>query len=216
MGEYATYSGKDIKIGTCEEMYYLRFDQRHKVQAKSGNVNPVLDAAALRFRFPWPDEDGEAPGAFEGDYERGLTVYEVKAPQDLEHASIQFSASQGYLCLLPCPESSAAATVDGKPLTIHRNGFRGAVNLVQQRWTGKHLAIILRCACGAKWRATPEEAQKVAASIVREAETKENSDRVRPASVGGPCGGAGDWLRKVAARVMAGYATATTVDGRTR
>ena len=31
MGEYASYLGERIKIGTCENMYYLRADQRHLV-----------------------------------------------------------------------------------------------------------------------------------------------------------------------------------------
>lgn len=36
MGEYATYKGQEIKIGTCEDCYYLRADQRHLAQvAKS-------------------------------------------------------------------------------------------------------------------------------------------------------------------------------------
>ena len=58
MGEYAKHKGEEIKIGTCENMYYLRFDQRHKVKALPGNVDPNgADAYALRFRFPWPNED---------------------------------------------------------------------------------------------------------------------------------------------------------------
>ena len=27
MGEYAKYAGERVKIGTCEDMYYLRDDQ---------------------------------------------------------------------------------------------------------------------------------------------------------------------------------------------
>src|SRR5437016_4579142 len=77
MGEYAQYGGQDVKIGTCEDMYYLRYDQRWQVQALDGNVNPVLDVAHLRFRFPWPDEDTIPPGAdgfHAKGYHRGLTV----------------------------------------------------------------------------------------------------------------------------------------------
>ncbi len=36
MGEYAIYRGERIKIGTCEDMYYLRPDQVHLVKRVSG------------------------------------------------------------------------------------------------------------------------------------------------------------------------------------
>lgn len=69
------YGNKQIKIGTCANMYYLRADQRHLVRAiLPHNVDPSGPyAEALRFRFPFPDEDGIAPGAFE-DYDRGVRV----------------------------------------------------------------------------------------------------------------------------------------------
>ena len=63
MGEYAKYNGQQIKIGTCESMYYLRADQAHLVQAMSGNVNPITDCESIRFRFPFPEEDGCKPGS---------------------------------------------------------------------------------------------------------------------------------------------------------
>lgn len=76
MGEYATRKsdGQEIKIGTCESMYYLRYEDRAKVRHLSGNVNPVKDAGELRFRLPFPDEDGIQPGEYE-DYNRGQRLY---------------------------------------------------------------------------------------------------------------------------------------------
>lgn len=164
MGEYAHYGDHKVKIGTCEEMYYLRYDQRTKVQPLSGNVDPVQDAAELRFRFPWPDEDGFAPGSsdfYDKGYERGITVYGLDAPLDLDHGTIQFTAPVGYNVCLPCPESvaysdyqGARKLIDSGPvIRVHRNGFRGAIQLVQQRYVpDQGLVPILRCACGAKWR----------------------------------------------------------------
>ena len=35
MGEYARFRGAEIKIGTCESMYYLRADQRHLIDGYS-------------------------------------------------------------------------------------------------------------------------------------------------------------------------------------
>jgi hypothetical protein len=75
-GEYAFYGGRRIKIGTGEEMYLLRAGEVHLLQPDPGSsVDPARDAARLLFRFPWPEEDGTAPG---GDRSRlfGLTLHE--------------------------------------------------------------------------------------------------------------------------------------------
>lgn len=76
MGEYAIRKSDnvEIKIGTCEEMYYLRFEDRFAVTHKPGNVDPVADAGELRFRLPFPDEDDLKPGEYQ-DYNRGLRLY---------------------------------------------------------------------------------------------------------------------------------------------
>ncbi len=41
MGEFARRlsDGAEVKIGTCEEMLYLRFDDRHKVCALPNSVD---------------------------------------------------------------------------------------------------------------------------------------------------------------------------------
>lgn len=84
MGEYARYHGEEIKIGTCEDMYYLRFDQRLQVQPLRGNVDPFADGDALRWRFPWPNEDHVKPGAFE-DYHKGVVPMASRRRKDVEH-----------------------------------------------------------------------------------------------------------------------------------
>ena len=67
MGEYAQFQGSEIKIGTCEDMYYLRFQQRHEVTSLLNSVDlEDLDTLQqLRFRFPFPEEDSIEPGAFD-------------------------------------------------------------------------------------------------------------------------------------------------------
>lgn len=164
MGEYATYKGSQIKIGTCEDMYYLRFDQRAKVKAERGSVDPVADAAELRFRFPFPDEDDKEPGSdFNGQFQRGITIRGAVPSDTVEHYSLQFRHDAGYLVSLPCPESPLTTIIARTPTvptghtdhvaTVHRNGFSGAVQLVAQRWRPSvGLVPVLRCACGAMWR----------------------------------------------------------------
>lgn len=187
MGEYALHEGREIKIGTCEDMYYLRADQRHQVQRLPGNVNPATETG-IRFRFPWPDEDGKKPGSFEPP-DRGICPgYDLKPPAEVEHCPIQFKADAGYLVSLPCPE--APHIRDLPNLRIHRNGFQGAVLITQQRpWEG-HLVLVCMCGgCGTKYRLpTLEDAKPVIDACRKRA--AESCD---------------DWWSKVADRIEAGY-----------
>jgi hypothetical protein len=173
MGEYAKYNGKEIKIGTCENMYYLRADQRVKIQPLPGNVNPARDKEArqLRFRFPWPDEDQIEPGDFE-DYERYIVIPKADIPDEVDHGSLQFTNPAGYLVSLPCPESKDATRIRillddniRKPITIGRNAYPGKVKLVQQRLLEDgRLVPVFQCnGCGHKWRLEdPEEIETIA------------------------------------------------------
>lgn len=69
MGEYAHYQGESVKIGTCENMYYLRDDQRHLITGY--DFESTLDRD--RFRFPFPDEDDRTPGQY-ADYDRSIEI----------------------------------------------------------------------------------------------------------------------------------------------
>lgn len=150
MGEYATYKGKQIKIGTCEDMYYLRADQARllEVDRKHGDTDVITYAKNIRFRFPFPDEDQLEPGSFD-DFHRAVFVRGVTAPE-IEHYSVQFSSQAGYLCSLPCPESPEGAAL---PFKVHRNGFRGYVGIAQQRVFDGRLVLVAQCGgCESKWR----------------------------------------------------------------
>jgi len=167
MGEYANLvgSGGEIKIGTCENMYYLRYDQRRQIWPIRGSLNPADPETQreIRFRFPWPDEDNNAPGDFD-DPMRKLRV-NVTHPPEVEHSTIQFVArAEGYLVSLPCPEGPDAET------RVNRNGFAGPAFLTQQRvWEGR-LVGVLQCTCGIAYRLpTLDDAQPVIDDIRRQA-----------------------------------------------
>jgi hypothetical protein len=70
MGEYATRRSdrQQIKIGTCENMYYLRWDDIAKV-----SIDYSLRQPGLRFRLPFPDEDQLQPGEY-NDFNRGYRL----------------------------------------------------------------------------------------------------------------------------------------------
>lgn len=182
MGEYAERlsDGERIKIGTCENMYYLRHDQRALVRALHGNVDPVKDVAELRFRFPWPDEDGTLPGAFDGQFERSLAVGGFAPAGGFEHGSVQFVAQRGYLTSLPCPESPEFLKL-ALPFPVHRNGFAGAHQLVQQRFVPNvGLVPVLLCGgCGYKYRLEDRaEIEALAVACRAEGDSRDPRERI--------------------------------------
>ncbi len=184
MGEYALFNGSRIKIGTCEDMYYLRPDQRHLVTALSGNADPMNpdDLRTIRFRFPWPDEDGRTVDEMTSidRYERTCALNGLSAPEDLmaEHYSVQFTAhAAGYVTSLPCPEGQPLES-----LKIHRNGFAGAFLLVQQGLRNGVWASIVQCGgCGLKWALrTLEDAEPAIVALCSEADRRQHQARVGP------------------------------------
>lgn len=204
MGEYARYNGESIKIGTCEDMYYLRADQALSVSAEDGSVDPLGEyAGPIRFRFPFPDEDDVEPGAFDR-YDRGIGIEHVSAPEDLagEHYTVQFVAqSHGYNVCLPCPEDGEA----GHGLTVHRNGFAGATFLVQQRLVDGRLLPILRCACGMSWRVEDpadllESLEATAIASVRRENISRRHHGQPELEAGAPV-----FERRIAERVLQGF-----------
>lgn len=83
MGEYIKYKGNEVKIGTCENMFYTSY-QKYKnafdlghLQKLYGNGDPseYLDIEnGYRFRFPFPDEDGLPFGKIIEPPDRGVEV----------------------------------------------------------------------------------------------------------------------------------------------
>ena len=69
MGEYAIRKsdGESIKIGTCESMYYLRYEDRCKVTPEEGS------GFGNRWRLPFPDEDCIRPGEYDSGF-RGIEL----------------------------------------------------------------------------------------------------------------------------------------------
>jgi hypothetical protein len=192
MGEFAIYKDQRIKIGTCEDLGYLRAEQWSLVTPELGNCDEATYLRQSRFRFPWPDEDEIEPGAF-SDLDRSYAVHGLRPPDSVkgEHGRVQFTSSRGYMCSLPCPESGVV--LDG--VRIQHNGYAGAVRLCQQRWWNGVLVGVLRCnGCGIVWRLeTQDDAAPVAVALRSEADRLGEQD------------GHTGWLHTVADRLIAGY-----------
>jgi len=84
MGEYVKYKGQEVKIGTCESLYYVSYP-RFKEAFEQGLLAPsefsVPPAKCLEvdsgflFRFPFPDEDRLSFGEIGNhDFDRGLPI----------------------------------------------------------------------------------------------------------------------------------------------
>lgn len=148
MGEYARYAGKLIKIGTCENMHYLRADQATMVEPVEHSLDPVARAADIRFRFPFPDEDRIEPGEFE-DHTRGVAVTaEVPILADSHHRGVVFTSETGFAVKLACPLSRAGLEDGGYRRADRGDGHNVAtVRILQQ--AVRHGALTLVCACAA-------------------------------------------------------------------
>jgi len=77
MGEYAIRKDDnvEVKIGTCEEMFYLRFEDRDKVRKLPGSLDPAKETG-IYFRLPFPDENDVRIGEYK-DHARGCQLYKM-------------------------------------------------------------------------------------------------------------------------------------------
>jgi hypothetical protein len=105
MGEYAIRKSdnQEIKIGTCENMYYLRYSDRDMVTALEGNVDPMDEDTVkqLRFRLPFPDEDNIKPGEYEPF--RGAQLYDFTNPDTANDPGIvQLHSKKGLMVNVTC------------------------------------------------------------------------------------------------------------------
>lgn len=88
MGEYVKIKGESVKIGTCEDLYYVTIPQFKKslpdMEQEEGSTDPksYLTDSVSRFRFPFPDEDGSEIGSFE-NWQRGWHVRLNRADEDV-------------------------------------------------------------------------------------------------------------------------------------
>jgi hypothetical protein len=176
MGENAKRitDGAVVKIGTCESMYYLRFEDRKNVRAIPGNVNPGSDedAGQLRFRVPFPDEDAVKIGEY-AEYARGARLYrtgergyteDYSDPELAEQPGIiQLTHPSGLLVNVPCYHGEKLPTVPKESgVGFHWNGKSHALELGMIRGImvdGALVALpVVRCRhCGGMWRSSWEK-----------------------------------------------------------
>lgn len=164
MGEYAGFNGQRVKIGTCECMYYLRWEDRGRVEPLSGNVNPATDAG-LFFRLPFPDEDEMQPGEYQ-DHNRGYRLgrredegqrsywNDWKPDADDEHEPGQFQMhhKSGLIFCVPCHHGLKLPDL-GPNIRPGWNGKEHSFELVHVKHVGGGVLVpVYRCRwCERMW-----------------------------------------------------------------
>ena len=141
MGEYGTRNsdGVEIKFGTCEMMYYLRFEDRNKVTPKDHSLDPAT-TKGLFYRIPFVDEDDlEIGDYYDKGFDRGLRLF-----KDLKTHCVDFTDDQtidtpgnfqmkhesGLLLSVPCFHGLELPEIpDDENWGVHWNGKAHAFEL---------------------------------------------------------------------------------------
>jgi hypothetical protein len=169
MGEYATRraDGQKIKIGVCEDMFYLRIEDADAVAPLKNNVDASV-GTGLRFRLPYPDEDALRPGEYE-DFDRGFRLYrtvddgrhewsENYVPAGLADAEAGYlqlrHEASGLLLSVPCHHGECLPDT-GPNVRASWNGKGYSIELYAVKRTIDGVFPIVRCRhCKTMWRDT--------------------------------------------------------------
>jgi hypothetical protein len=167
MGEYL----HNVKLGTCESLYYTTFDQLNNWQV-SGKHEFLKINSGYRFRFPFPDE--KRPIGDYSDFDRGYLIELPKGVFEMEHGK-KFVRTDSQLQIkapaigfyVACPTK-----IEGRRRWEHEE--TESYEIVQQKYvtdeeTGEPmLQTALRCPyCGNIARASLTEANKIAEHLVK-------------------------------------------------
>ncbi|MFH0753080.1 MAG: hypothetical protein V2A70_00770 [Candidatus Omnitrophota bacterium] len=171
MGEYVKINNKTIKLGTCEDLYYVRFDQlkenlvlMHQVDGNDKPEEYLNPKNGYRYRFPFPDEDIRKIGEYE-KFNRGLLIgvpYEIL--DGVEHGKICVPTScQGAYNVnqyVSCPADPSFK------ITCSAKTDRAPLEIIQQKQVDDQLWTVCRCGwCGRAFRLDQEAAMKLCAAI---------------------------------------------------
>ena len=131
MGEHGLRNdGCKVKIGTCENMYYLRYSDRHMIRPLEGNLDPNDDSILkeLRWRLPYPDEDHIKPGDYEPFRKEEPKLYDYE-PKNTNAGLLQLKTKYGMLLNVPCYHGEKLPDNTGEIKTF---------------WNGKSSAYVLK------------------------------------------------------------------------
>ncbi len=144
MGEYAKLvnGGERVKLGSCEEMFYIRVEDIRKVEY-------AFNFTAY-FRLPFPDEDSVCIGNYE-PFNRGYKLKGFEAFETASSPGIVYLWRNEYRLNLTCyhgeiqPDGSNDITVEGTVLRKYELAYI-------KRVASGELSPVIRCLhCGKLW-----------------------------------------------------------------
>jgi len=166
MGEYIVWKGQWVKLGTCQDLFFVSFDAVRRMVAGGAtqalaNDEPaeyLNEAGKWRYRFPWPDE----PDGIGDDYDRALPLplpagLAAALTAGWEHWKVRYAPANvppsGVEDGADCPQASAPAIVE----------------VYLQKQIEGRLWVIIRCPyCRALARLPEDEARQLTAHARRE------------------------------------------------
>jgi len=171
MGEYGLFQGQRIKLGTDTDLHSLRFEDRLRVRALPGNLDPDRDAHNCQFRPPFPEEDHQSPGNYSGKGHQLLYLYDTKgyyhyySPNSLEPPGrVQAHTEHGLLLNITCHHGTKlpSSTEDIRIAWNGRSPHLALESLRCRRHPTKHGALtltpVITClACHETWYMTWDE-----------------------------------------------------------
>lgn len=215
MGEYLKVNGKEIKLGTCESLYYVRLSDLQEIEALGiaekidGNdeLAGYLDPQnGYRYRFPFPNEDNTPAGDYE-NYDKGFSVvidphtapqlYGFLRGEEWEHGTICHSCNvdgaYNVNILLPCP----LAHDFPKDIKLSQGSAQPVIEIVQLKQVEGKIWTVIRCGfCKSAIRLDEEGGTELATVLNAYADNmaryKDNESTV-------------EYYREMARRVLAGY-----------
>ena len=145
MGEYAyTNDQGTVKVGTCNTMYYLRYEDRHLARPITAfDFDPSANFN-LFWRLPFPDEDdlGTAKHSTVDtpcEYDRGVPLYRRLEDHGVEYYTdrglinqpgrFQLTHPSGLLVLTTCYHGLRLPTAPEGDFLAGWNGFRPSLEL---------------------------------------------------------------------------------------
>lgn len=168
MVEYAKRisDGVEVKIGTCETMYYLRYEDRRKVLKVPNSLDPRTEKD-LFWRLPFPDEDKILIGQYQ-PFERGERLWKTSGEwtEDFSFSDVEnvdagqfqmYHKESGLIFSVPCHHGMKLPDM-GPNIKPGWNGKSWALELVYLKNTAEAVWPVVRCRfCGSMWRFTWEE-----------------------------------------------------------
>jgi len=149
MGEYAMHQGKQIKIGTCEEMFVLPSILQDCTKLEH-SMDPHGKEELQEVRFPLP----EGVIGCKGDASSHPAMVKLLDEQG-DHGNVWLGNQGNYIRMaIPCSVSRASGLIEGTKIRVHRDDTWPVTNRNSYHVTGFAIrqgkrALILRCTtCG--------------------------------------------------------------------